>query len=72
MEDFVNNKLDETHRDISEHDIETNLNATKMVIEKYADDHDDYEIKKHHRKPKMWNTQSYLWKVNRSSSWCLG
>ena len=53
MEDCVNNNLDEIHRDISEHDIETNLNATKMVIEKYADDHDDYEIKKHDRKQKM-------------------
>ena len=33
MEDCVNKKPDETHRDISEHDIETNLNSTKMVIE---------------------------------------
>ena len=32
MEDCVNKKLDETHRDVSEHDIETNLNATKTVI----------------------------------------
>ena len=39
MEDCVNKKLDETHRDISEHDIETNLNAIKMVIEKYLDGH---------------------------------
>ena len=34
MEYCVNTKLDETDRDISEYDIETNLNATKMVIEK--------------------------------------
>ena len=33
IEDCVNKKLDETHRDISEHDIETNLSTTKMVIE---------------------------------------
>ena len=32
MEDFDNNKLDETNRDISEHDLETNMNATKIVI----------------------------------------
>ena len=32
MADCVNKKLYETHIDISEHDIETNLNATKMVI----------------------------------------
>ena len=32
MKDCVNKKLDETHRDISELDIETNLNATKMAI----------------------------------------
>ena len=31
--DYTNNKLDETHRDIYEHDIETNITATKMVIE---------------------------------------
>ena len=34
MEDCVNKKLDKTHRDISEHDIETNMNAMKMVMEK--------------------------------------
>ena len=33
IEDFVNINLYETHRDISEHDIETNRDATKMVIE---------------------------------------
>ena len=33
MEYCVNKKLDETQRDISEHDTETNLNATKRVIE---------------------------------------
>ena len=41
MEDFVNKKMDETHRYISEHDIESNINATKIVIEKYPDAHDD-------------------------------
>ena len=29
MEDCVNKNLDETHRDIYEHDIETNLNEKK-------------------------------------------
>ena len=43
MEDCVNKKLDETQRYISEHDIETNMNATKMVIEKYPDGHEDDE-----------------------------
>ena len=43
MEDCVNKRLDETYRDISEHDIETDLNATKLVIEKYPDGHDDDE-----------------------------
>ena len=32
MEDCVNKKLDKTHRDISEHEIETYLNATKILI----------------------------------------
>ena len=41
----MNRKLDETPRDISEHDMETNMNATKMVIEKYTDDHDHEEKK---------------------------
>ena len=41
----MNKKLDGTHRDISKHDIETNLDATKMVIEKYPDGHDDDEKK---------------------------
>ena len=45
MEDCVNKKVDETHRDISEHDIETNLNVTKVVIKKYPDGHDDDEKK---------------------------
>ena len=43
MEDGVNKNLDETHRDISEHDIETYMDATKMVIEKYPDGHGDAE-----------------------------
>ena len=51
MEDFVNKKTDETHRDISEHDIQTNMNVTKMVIEKYPDVHDD-DKKKNQRKQK--------------------
>ena len=50
MEDFVNKKTDETHIDISEHDIQTNMNVTKMVIEKYPDVHDDDKRKKHQRK----------------------
>ena len=45
MEDCVNDNLDETHRYIYEHNIETNTNATKMVIEKYLDGHDDDEEK---------------------------
>ena len=49
MEYFVNKNLDETHRDIFKHDIETNRDATKMVIEKFSDGHDDDE-KKNHRK----------------------
>ena len=45
MEDFVNNYLDETHRDVSEHYIETNKDAMKMVIEEYPDGHDDDDKK---------------------------
>ena len=45
----VNKKIDKTQKDISEHDIETNLNATKMMIEKYPDGHDD-EKKRENRK----------------------
>ena len=52
MEDCVNKKLDKTHRDIYEHDIETNMNATKMVIEKHPDGHDNDE-RKNQRKQKM-------------------
>ena len=50
VEACVHRKLDETHRDISEHDIVTNLNSTKMVIEKYPDGHDDDEKKKAEKK----------------------
>ena len=50
MEYCVNKNLDETNRDISEHDIETNRDAKKMVIEECLDGHDDYEIKKNQRK----------------------
>ena len=52
MEDCVNNKLFEAQRDISEHDIETNMNATKMVIEKYPDGHDDDKKRKKQKKVK--------------------
>ena len=58
MEYFVNNDLDKTHRDISEHDIETNRIAVKMVIAEFPDGNDDEKIKKKQRK-KLWcNTQS--------------
>ena len=67
MADCMNKKLDETHRYISDHDIETNLNATKIVIEKYPDGHDDNDIKT----DKEWSTQSYFWKGNENSSGCL-
>ena len=50
MEYYVNKKLDETHRDISEHDVETNMNATKMEIEKYPDGHDDDKEKNRENK----------------------
>ena len=46
MEYYVNNNLDETHRDISEHDIETNRDIIKMVIEECPGGHDDDEGKK--------------------------
>ena len=47
MNDFVKNKLDEIHRDIYDHDIETNRDAIKMVIEEFSDDHvDDKKEKK--------------------------
>ena len=45
MKYCVNDNLDETHRDISENDIETNWYSTKMVIGKYPDGHDDDEKK---------------------------
>ena len=50
MEGFVNKKLNETHIDISKHDIEINLNDTKMVIEKYTDGHDDDKKKEEGKK----------------------
>ena len=46
---FVNKKLDEIHRYISEHDIETNMNAKKTVMEKYPDGHGDDEGGKHRK-----------------------
>ena len=41
MEDCVNNNLDEIHGDITEHEIETNRYAMKMVIEECSDGQDD-------------------------------
>ena len=38
---FVNKKLDEIHRYISEHDIETNPDSIKMLIEECPDGQDD-------------------------------
>ena len=49
MEDCANKNMDEIYRDISEHDIETNWDAIKMVLEKIQDGNDDDE-KKHYRK----------------------
>ena len=56
MEDCVNNNLDDTHIDISEHDIETNLYATKTVIEKFPDGHDDDEKR---------NTREKIYEIHR-------
>ena len=50
IEYCLNKKLDETQRDIYEHDMETNLNTTKMVIEKYPDGHDDDKKKEEEKK----------------------
>ena len=50
MEDCVNKNLDETHTYIFEHDIETNWDAMKMVIEEFVYGHDDDKIKKNPRK----------------------
>ena len=33
----MNNNLDETHRDVYEHDKETNWDAMKMLIEEFPD-----------------------------------
>ena len=52
MEYFVNKNLDETHKDISENDIETNQDAMKMVIEECPDGHDDDKGKKVEREKK--------------------
>ena len=60
MEDFVNKKLDETHRDIYEHDIDTNMNATKTVIKKYPDGHDDDEKKTQRKQKKVKYIESFL------------
>ena len=37
MEDCLNNNLDEIHRDITEHDIKTNHDTMKMIIEIFSD-----------------------------------
>ena len=47
MVDSLNKKMDQTHRDISENDIETYRDAMKMVIEEFPDGHDDDKIYKH-------------------------
>ena len=59
MEDCVNNNLDEIHRDISEHDIETNHDAMKTVIEECPDGHDDDKKKNIRVKLENFNTQIY-------------
>ena len=41
MEDFVNKNLDETHKNIPEHDIETNQDSMKMIMEECPDGPDD-------------------------------
>ena len=56
---FVKNNLDETHRDVSEHDIKkTNQDDLKMIIEECPDAHDDDE-KNHIREKQNINAQSY-------------
>ena len=56
MEYCVNKNLDETQRDISEHGIETNWDAMKMVIEECPDDQDDDEKKHHIITTKVYHT----------------
>ena len=53
MEGCVNKNMDETHRDISEHDIETNWDAMKVVIEEFPDGHGDDEEQHHRIKTKL-------------------
>ena len=50
MEDCVNNRLEEIHRDITENETETNWDAIKMVIEEFLDDQNDDEKEKQQRK----------------------
>ena len=50
MEDCVNKSINETHRDISEHDKESNWYDMRMLIEKFLDGHNDDEKIKHKRK----------------------
>ena len=49
MEDCVNKNMDEIHRYITEHDIETNWYSMKMAMEEFPDGQDDDEKKKHQR-----------------------
>ena len=60
MEDFVDKNLDETHRDVSEHDIETNWGAMKMVIEEGPYVHDD-DKKINIRARRKISAHSYSW-----------
>ena len=59
MQYCVNQNLYETHRNISEHDIETNWDAMKIVLEEPPDDYDDEYIKKVLGKKIKFNRQSY-------------
>ena len=69
MEDFVNKNLDETHRYISDHDIETNWCAMKMVIEELPDGHHDDKIKKYQRKnTKVYYTELLL-RIKKTPIW---
>ena len=59
MQYCVNQNLYETHRNISEHDIETNWDAMKIVLEESPDDYDDEYIKEVSEKKIKFNRQSY-------------
>ena len=62
MEYFVNKNLDETHRDLSEHEKESNLYAVKMAIEECPDVRDDNKKEKHQIKKQEINEQIYYQK----------